>query len=433
MAFLPIEAEDLRIGLHIKLDGSWFNHPFSASKFKIKTSKELDTLRGLKNIKFFYDPDLSDPDEKKRMQDTIDDFLASKSASKSTNSDEDSSEAATEQNDEPQTFAQRRHQMEQAEQVYNEVLDDNKAVILEVKAGLIDGSEKAEELVESLGDILGGGDGTLVALMNLMGVSEVGDEFYYHSLNVAMLSMAIATEFELPREHIIGVGMAGLFHDIGENERESNSLHKISSVKAKMRKEASQHPIKGRKILEGGSGFPKPTLDAVAQHHERLNGTGYPKGLKGDDIHLYAKIVMVADTYDELSNNPQINECLTPHQALSSLYNRRDEEFFEKAVVALVRNLGVYPPSSLVEMTDGSIGMVNTINKLDRMKPSVMLYNPDTPRDEAPIVDLTYDSSIGIEQCLSPKDVPREVWEYLNPRGMISYFSMPEETGSASS
>lgn len=142
---------------------------------------------------------------------------------------------------------------------------------------------------------------------------------------------------------------------------------------------------------------------------------------------------MVADTYDELSNNPVLEQCLTPHQALASIYTKRNDKFFENAVVALIRNLGVYPPSSLVEMTDGAIGMVNTINKLDRMKPSVMLYTPDIPRDEALIVDLAHDASIDIKQCLSPKDVSKEVWGYLNPRGMISYFSVPEETDSAAS
>lgn len=437
MSYLPVEAEDLRIGLYIKLAGSWLSHPFSASKFKINNSKELDTLRGLKNFKFSYDPDLSDPEkppkEAAHKQDSIEDLLDSQPASNSTKPAEDSPEPATPQNDGHQTFAQRRHEMEQAEKVYNEILGDNKAIILEVKAGSLQGGAKAEELVESLGDILEGGDGTLIALMNLMGVSEIGDEFYYHSLNVAMLSMAIATEFELPREHIIGVGMAGLFHDIGGTERETSSLYRASGLEVRKHKEVSQHPIRGREMLEGGDNFSKATLDAIAQHHERLDGTGYPLGLKGDAIHLYSKIIMVADTYDELSNNPRLEECLTPHQALASLYNRRNEKFFENAVVALVRNLGVYPPSSLVEMTDGSIGMVNTINKLDRMKPSVMLYTPDIPRDEALIVDLAHDSSIGIKQCIPPKDVSKEVWGFLNPRGMISYFSVPEETNSVAS
>lgn len=285
MAYIPVEEKDLRIGLYIKLAGSWFGHPFSSSKFKIKNSKELDTLRGLENYKFSYDPDLSDPEpppkEAVHKQDSIEDLLDSQLASDSTKAAEDSSEPATPQKDGHQTFAQRRDEMVQAEKAYSKVLDDNKSVILDVKAGSIQGGERAEELVESLGDILSGGDGTLIALMNLMGDTETEDDFYYHSLNVAMLSMAIANEFKLPREHVIGVGMAGLFHDIAEIEKEQSSLDGLSSVKAIKHKEASQHPIEGRKLLERGTNFPKPALDAIAQHHERLDGTGYPLGLKG--------------------------------------------------------------------------------------------------------------------------------------------------------
>ena len=132
---------------------------------------------------------------------------------------------------------------------------------------------------------------------------------------------------------------------------------------------------------------------------------------------------MVADAYDELCNNPQSEKSLTPYEAISRIYAKRQDEFWEKAVLALIQNLGVYPPSSIVEMSDGVFGMVTRINLLDRMRPTVMLYNADIPREEAIIVDLQQEPSVTIKLSLRPRDVPREIWKYLNPRGMISYFA----------
>ncbi len=438
MSFLPLRAEELRIGLYVKLVGSWFKHPFPANTFKIQTSKDLAILRGLRNFKILYDPDWSDPPELPELPEEVDQELEafedspdSQPTPDSTTPPENSSGPATQLDNRRLAFEQRRQKVIEAEKAYNEVLRDNKAVILEVKAGYLRGATKAEELVKSLGNLLVGSDGTLIALMNLMGVNEIGEEFYYHSLNVAILSMAIAHEFDLSQEQVIGIGMGALFHDIGEMASQTRSLYKVSDLTPKERQAITQHPKRGREMLEKGFNFPKPALEAISQHHERLNGTGYPLGLKENALHLYSKIIMVADAYDELSNNPQLEKSLTPYQALSYLYSRREEEFWEEAVGALIRNLGVYPPSSLVEMTDGSIGIVSTINLLERMKPTVMLYAPDIPRDEALIVDLAQDNSIDIKQCLCPKDVPKGVWKYLNPRGMISYFAVPEETKSA--
>jgi len=429
MSFLPLRAEDLRIGLYVKLVGSWFKHPFPTNTFKIQTSKDLAILRGLRNFKIHYDPDWSDPHEIPKEADQ--ELEAFEDSPDSTTPPEDSSGPATQLDNRRLAFEQRRQKVVETEKAYTEVLRQNKGIMLEVKAGYLRGATKAEELVKSLGNLLVGSDGTLVALMNLMGVNEIGEEFFYHSLNVAILSMAIAHEFDLPQEQVIGIGMGALFHDIGEMDGQTSSLHKVSDLTPMERRAITQHPKRGLEMLENGFNFPKSALEAIAQHHERLNGTGYPLGLKENALHLYSKIIMVADTYDELCNNPQLEKSMTPYQALSYLYSRREEEFWKEAVVALIHNLGVYPPSSLVEMTDGSIGIISTINLLDRMKPTVMLYAPNIPRDEALIVDLAQDTSIGIKQCLCPKDVPKGVWKFLNPRGMISHFAVSEETKSA--
>jgi len=427
MPFCPLDVEDLRVGLYVKLVGSWFKHPFSANSFKIQTPKDLAILRGLKNFRIQYDPDRSDPDALPEALQEESEFSSEPPPSQPLESQpQEPNPASQESLTQRDAYEQRRKKLVEAEKAYQEVLRENKTIIHEVKVGYVKGVRKAEQLVTTLTDLLEG-DGTLVALTNLLGSEEMGNEFYYHSLNVAMLSMIVGHEFDFPPDKIQAIGIGALFHDMGELEEQGKLIRKVGTFTQAERLAFQKHPESGRKMLERGFGIPESSLDAISQHHERLNGTGYPKGFKDHALHFFSKIVMVADAYDELCNHPEIEKSLTPHQALSYLYHKRVDEFCEEVVVALIRNLGVYPPSSVVELSDGSIGIVCTINLLDRMRPTVMLYASDIPRDEAIMVDLALEETLGIKQCLQPKDVPKRVWNYLNPRGMISYFAMQSD------
>ena len=424
MAFRPATREDLRVGLFIKLVGNWFAHPFSKNSFKIKDHKELATLQGLRNYKILYDPERSDPLPSSEMEvDSCEDVQTSLDPSFPLIEENHQKEISPYINspEKLQANQARLEKLKKVEKEYVEVLNQNKNSIREVKAGYAKGVRKAESLVNTLGEILDQ-NGTLVSIMNFIGHQETGEEFYHHSLNVCMLSMVLGQGLDLPQDVVKTLGIGALFHDIGELEGAGMFIKKGAKMNKQEQQFLRNHPKNGRKMIEG-FGFPGSSLEAILQHHERLNGTGYPDGLKEASIHLLSKIVMVADAYDELCNNLQFEKSLTPYEAISRIYAKRQDEFWEEAVLALIQNLGVYPPSSIVEMSDGGFGMVTSINLLDRMRPTVMLYNVNIPREEAIIVDLQHEPTLTIKQSLRPIDVPRKVWKYLNPGGMISYFA----------
>ncbi len=428
MSYQPARREDLRIGLTIKIVGSWFNHPFSKNTFKITNPKDLATLCSLRNIKILYDPEESDPVPSSEVEDDcIDDQTAPVESPPAPTVDSSLHPVSTAPQREArqQAFAERREKLKEAERVYQEVLKQNKISLREIRAGYAMGASKAEDLVTNLADILQ--NGTLVNLMNLMGSDEIGDEFQCHSLNVAMLSMVIGQGLDLPQELTKMIGMGALFHDIGELEGAGMFIKKGSKMSKHEQQFLRQHPHLGSKMLEKGFGFSVASLTAISQHHERLNGTGFPDGLQGENIHLIAKIVMIADTYDELCNNPQREKSLTPHEALCTIYAKRQEEFWEDAVTAFIQTLGIYPPSSLVELSDGSMGIVSSINRHDRMRPTVMLYTPELSQAEVLMVDLAQEPDLTITQSLRPRDIPMKIWKYLNPRGMINYFAYTDE------
>ncbi len=435
MAYLPATREDLRIGLYIKIAGNWFAHPFPSRTCKITNQKDLETLCALQNLKILFDPALSDPlPPSETEDDSFEDGKAPVDPSQPPTLENQPNDSSSDPNreDRHRAYADRREKLKEAEEAYQEVLKQNKATIRDIKRGYAKGIGQAEELVTTLGDILQ--NGTLGSLMNLMGLTEMGDEFYHHSLNVCMLSMVMGQDLNLPQELIMMLGMGALFHDVWELEEGIGTFIPKGATTIKEEQRIwRQHPQNGRKMLERGFGVPGPSLEVISQHHERLNGTGFPDGLKGESINQLSKIVMIADTYDDLCNNPQLDKSLTPHEALCMLYARRQDEFWEEAVLALIQNLGIYPPSSIVELSDGSIGMVCSINPLDRLRPTVMLYAPNLPRGEAIILDLSREPGLTIQHSKRPMDIPRQAWKYLNPRGMVSYFAFTPGPAPSSS
>ncbi len=434
MAFERVNANDLRLGLYIKLVGSWFSHPFPTNTFKVKTEKDLATLRSLRNVKILYDPGRSDPSPNNLAKGEPEEPPVCLEPSLEDPMDEPAEDPAIIQELEERklAFEHRRNQLLEAEQSYQEVLEENKVLMREVTCGYVKGMRKAEELMNVLGDILGN-DGSLVALMNLMGNNEIGDEFYYHSLNTAILSMVVARELELAPDDAHMVGMAALFHDIGEVTDDGEVQYKGGRLTQQQQLAHQRHPQLGKRMLEKGFNFPAPSLEAIYQHHERMNGSGYPQKLTADRIHRFAKIVMIVDAYDDLCNNINMEKCMTPYEAMCKLYALRGKEFWEEGVLALIRCLGVYPPSSIVELSDGSIGIVSTINLQDRLRPMVMLYAPGIPREQAIILDLSEENTLSLKQSLRPSELPREIWEFLNPRNMIRYFAYNTDPAMSSS
>ena len=170
-------------------------------------------------------------------------------------------------------------------------------------------------------------------------------------------------------------------------------------------------------------------LDVIEQHHEMFDGSGYPRHLRGDAIALSARIVAIANFYDELCNPLNITQALTPHEALSTMFARLRGKFDPKLLQVFVRCLGVYPPGTIVQLSNGVIGMVATINTAKPMKPMIVLYDAEIPREEAILVDMDGEVDVNIAKAIRPAQLPREIYVYLSPRKHVSYYF---DTGSPS-
>lgn len=442
MPFVPLHATALRLGLYIKIEGSWFSHPFPTNSFKIESAKDLETLQGLTKVKLYFDPDRSDPEgihsdhtkepDRKRVQDTVEpDKEPSKESEPTTPHDSSEEEAV------PEDPIQRKVPQHQAFQAYQEhlqkvggqfqeVVQEGKQIMQDVITGRPRGLRTAQKIVGELYEMLDIADNSR-ALLNLIGSNgsnESNEDFFLHALNVCSLSLMVGQDLGLSREAAEKLALGALFHDVGELKFPAEQLLRKGSMSASERKNfLSTHPKYGVEMAEKLPNFPYEAIDVIRQHHERLNGSGFPTGKKDDQISKFAKIVMVVDEYDELCHHPDPAKSLIPSEALSYLYVKCRHTLWHDAVVSLIRQLGVYPPGSLVNLSNQKIGIVTSMNLANRLRPVILVYDESTSPDEPIVLNLDEeDETLCIVSAIRPIDLSPRIRECLNPRRIISYF-----------
>lgn len=265
--------------------------------------------------------------------------------------------------------------------------------------------------------------------IHVMGDKAGGEELYFHSLNVTMLSMMVARDLKLPAAVVQVLGMGALFHDVGCREIPDKILMKMEPLTQAERNFYELHCQYGLDLGKKLK-FVPAALSIIYEHHELFDGSGYPRKLKGEAINLLARIVAICNYYDELCNPHNIANALTPHEALSTMFARLRNKFDPKLLQVLVRCLGVYPPGTIVQLSNGIIGMVATINTARPMKPMIVAYDADIPKEEAILVDMEGEADVSIVKAIRPAQLPREIYAYLSPRQQISYYfdaSAPEQ------
>ena len=186
-----------------------------------------------------------------------------------------------------------------------------------------------------------------MAMLNVNNTEDFGASNFaaLHSLNVFMISMMIGQKFELSRKDMLSLGIRALLHDIGQRKIPSQVLaNEIRGCPSPGAEKTffELHPEYGKRLVEDLGSFPPASAQVVYQHHERIDGSGSPCGLKDDSISFLAKIVMVADEYDRLTNTMDPRKRLCPTEAFSHIYVNRRKAFSENVIVYLILNFELY-------------------------------------------------------------------------------------------
>ena len=178
-----------------------------------------------------------------------------------------------------------------------------------------------------------------------------------------------------------------MFHDVGKHDIPDRIVRKaeaLTNPELSLLKQHCAYGVEtGRKL-----GLPAAALAVIMQHHENIDGSGYPSGLKGGECNLLARTVAVVNAFDNLCNPIKPSLAMTPHQALSLMYAQQRARFDETALTAFVRCMGIYPPGTVVVLSNDCIGLVVSVNSAKPLKPTVLIYDPQVPRERAILVEL---------------------------------------------
>ncbi|MEZ9593817.1 HD-GYP domain-containing protein [Shewanella sp. 10N.261.52.F9] len=407
-----VAVAQLQIGNFVRLPIAWKDHPFIFNSFKIKQQAQIELIKNLGLDFVFVCPERSDTlpltsSESQCQSDIIDNNLEQLSS--------ELSRQKAKSIDAQQSL--RRH-LQKTEKHFIRNVAMMRNLMNKLRSRPLAAVNEAQELIHDMCNQLLTDD---KLVLHLMAEAKSDDSIYYHSLNVAVLSMLIAKELEWSRKEIEIVGIGALFHDIGKLKVPTQLLRKTAPLTQAEQNYFNQHPAMGAELIGAAENFPEQALPIILNHHEFLDGSGVPNGLKEPQIDKLSQLICAINTYDNLCHSDRSKKAKTPYAALGFLYKNYQNQLNQQVINRLVKMLGIYPPGSIVELSSGQFAMVMSVNLSKLLLPRVLVYDPTVPKEQAPIVDLA-NEGLTIVRCLPIAALPLKVLKYLDPRDKVSYF-----------
>lgn len=430
MSFIPISPEDLQVGLYIKLDYGWGAHPFLRNSFKLRSHKDIGIIRKHQLTKITYDPGRSDPRALGVLASPPQpaNRVSPEEAEAASPSHEEIEEAdralQVEKNKLRDDQSSHQGVINDTARAYRNAVSHNQEAMQMVSLGRAEGVDLSNQMVGSLMDVMKR-PAPALTLVPTPSSENLAEEVSVHAMNVCALALLLGETLGVTQEDARTLGQGAMFHNIG--------LHRVPPAMRKKKHDAlsrterqllEAYPYYGRQMLQGLPWISTECLDIISQHRENLDGSGYPQGLKDSQIAYLPRMVRVVTEYDSLLNNGHGAGRLTPKQALTYLYTKMKALCQPDIIEAFIATVTVYPPGSLVRLTDDTVGLVVKTNQSDRLRPWVMLHETIQESGDLVIVDLAQEPTLSITDSLHPKDVDPEILAQLQQslEGIKGYF-----------
>jgi HD-GYP domain-containing protein (c-di-GMP phosphodiesterase class II) len=231
------------------------------------------------------------------------------------------------------------------------------------------------------------------ALLWMSKLKRTDNETYDHALSVSIHLMAFGRNLGLPPDELHSLGMGGLLKDVGFIQLPTELIHKPGGLTPAERAQMRQHVQLGCELLARDFSMAEVVFDIIVKHHERIDGSGYPAHLTGEEIGLYPEMAGLVDSYCAMSYPRVFRPARNPQWVIDEINGMRDTRFTASVVDEFIQFVGLYPVGTLVELNSGEVGVVYEQNRVRRLKPRVMvLLGPDKSRNSSPgILNLLSD------------------------------------------
>lgn len=407
-----IPVSELRVGHFVLLDLGWMAHPFPRNHFRITSPRQIDTIRGLGLSRVRIDPARSEFDEAPANEPTPPGAPAA--ASPSDAAPDPAAEAAQAR---ARALAEQRRTLALCERQYAEGTRRYRAVLDALAHDPLAAGEQARASIDA---ILAEMDTQGESAIRLLGDVQ-GERGAQHAMNVMVLSLLLGRAMGLAPPALQSLGVAAFLHDVGKTRLPDIVRFKDEAFTPAQLKAYQEHVAHGV-ALGRSMGLDATALLAIAQHHEAADGSGFPRGCAGSEMGAVSHILALVNRYDGLCNPPNPVRALTPHEALAHLFATQKARFDPPTLSAFIRMLGVYPPGSIVQLSDGRYAQVHAVNAARPLKPRVLVHDPRVPRSEALLLDLQATPDLSIQRSLRADQLPRAALDSLEPRPRYCYF-----------
>lgn len=228
-----------------------------------------------------------------------------------------------------------------------------------------------------------------------------GDYLSSHAVNVCILSMKIGIGIGYDKSKLTELGTSAFLHDIGMTKYLELS-RQARKLTIKESEEIKNHPVIGSELLKKAKGLPEIAIHVTLQQHERIDGSGYPYGLKGESLDPYAKIINLADTYEAVTHSRSYRDKFEPFGAMNEILSSKTS-FDYDVLKSFINTVGIFPMGSLVKLNTGETCKVAKINQGSPTRPVLhMLYNNENHKlEKMKVIDLLKQPILYINECLT--------------------------------